>query len=155
MIVQEEIKINHYLVKVDTDSSYKEDYFYSPIKGEDAKRHREDGPALVYKSKTEDMTYFEWWNQGKMVAIFNSKSNKFKKTENGSFMSLKAVQLPEKWKGNEGTLSLSDIEGCNQLVIKNMTATECSLNNKDISVNNISNIREKLSSNTSNGLRLD
>ena len=118
MILQDEIKINHYKVTTDTDTSYKEDFYYAPVKGEDAKRHREDGPALVYNSKTEEMTYLEWWNKGKMVAIFNSKSNKFKKTEDGSFMGLREVQLPENLKGLEKTLTLSDIEACTQLVVK-------------------------------------
>lgn len=156
MIHEEEIKINHYKVTTDTDSSYKEDFYYAPVKGEDAKRHRVDGPALVYNSKTEDMNYFEWWNEGKMVATFNSKTNLFKKSENGTFMGLQAVELPENFKGLENTLNLSDIEACTQLVMKHKETLEVSLNDKASSINNIAQLRDKLTpSSQTNDLRPD
>lgn len=148
MIHEEEIKINHYKVTTDTDSSYKEDFYYAPTKGEDAKRHRVDGPALVYNSKTEDMNYFEWWNEGKMVATFNSKTNLFKISENGTFMGLQAVELPENFKGLENTLNLSDIQS--------VTLSDISLNDKATSINNIAQLRDKLTpSSLTNGLRPD
>lgn len=78
------------------------------------KLHNEKGPALI-QFKEDGNEYNEWWSNGKLLAVFDS--GVFKKTDFNSFTSLEEVVVPPKWKGLEGTLSLSDI----QLLSKQLT----------------------------------
>lgn len=71
------------------------------------KLHCEDGPALI-QFTPDGNEYNEWWNNGQLVAVFDK--GVFKKTEQNSFTTLQEMEVPKKWKGFEGTLSLSDVQ---------------------------------------------
>lgn len=71
------------------------------------KLHCEDGPALIQFTQ-DGNEYNEWWNNGQLVAVFDKGI--FKKTNQNSFTTLEEMEVPKKWKGFEGTLSLSDVQ---------------------------------------------
>lgn len=79
------------------------------------KRHFENGPAIISMDKNnKQANYLEWWKDGNLVATFDKKTGKMKKTNNDTFTGLYDVEIPEKWKGLESTLNLFDLQFCNR-----------------------------------------
>jgi len=84
------------------------------------KRHRENGPAIKANIKEQNNNeYCEWWNNGKLVAIFNKNKDAFLKSNDGTHDSLYKIKIPEQLKGSEKNFSLNDIDSFNELVLEN------------------------------------
>jgi len=98
-------------------------YINAKINGEDTlieyytndeQRHCDFGPAVLSNDKTNNHQYYEWWENGKLIAVYDSKTGIMKKVDQNDSTNLYEVQVPEKWKGYEQTLKLHDIEHCNK-----------------------------------------
>lgn len=78
------------------------------------------GPALI-QFKKDGTEYLEWWESGILLAVYND--GVLKRTEENSFTSLKDVVVPEKYKGLENTLNISDIRNFSYDLNKNIEET--------------------------------
>jgi hypothetical protein len=94
----------------------------------DDKRHREDGPSMLSHFNATDSYYLDWWQHGKLVGTFDGKKGIMKRTDNDTFTGLYEVEVPEKWKGLEQTLSLYDVGFCNKPTLPNIIPTYVDVN---------------------------
>jgi hypothetical protein len=72
-------------------------------------RHRDTGPAVHATLESDNNKYYEWWNNGQLIGVFNRSKNACVKSKDGTFETLYKVQIPEKWKNCEDTITLEDM----------------------------------------------
>lgn len=69
--------------------------------------HSDQSPAYYSYNPIMNLEYYEWWNNGKIIAILSPKTFKYSST--GFIKDLQILEFPSIWKGKEKTLTPQEI----------------------------------------------